>query len=104
MAARSPRPAKATDDFVPSGWSAQAGLYRQVVRPYCASCHLAQQPAYSFSSWGNFQGNAALIQAAVCTSHSMPHAEVPFKEFWTKNTGALYLPGLLSASLGYPSC
>jgi hypothetical protein len=95
--------AKATDDFVPSGWSAQAGLYRQVVRPYCASCHLAQQPAYSFSSWGNFQGNAALIQAAVCMSHSMPHAEVPFKEMWTKS-GTFFLPGLLAASLGYPSC
>ena len=95
---------KAIDDYVPSGWSAQPGLYRQVVRPYCSTCHMAADPGYSFASWGNFQGNAALIRASVCATHSMPHAEIPFKEFWTKNTGALYLPGLLAASLGYDSC
>jgi hypothetical protein len=31
---------KAVDDYVPSGGSGQAGLYRSVVRPYCATCHL----------------------------------------------------------------
>ncbi|MEO6525905.1 MAG: hypothetical protein ABIP93_04720 [Gemmatimonadaceae bacterium] len=96
--------AKALDDYVPSGWSTQSGLYRQVVRPYCATCHLAAQPDYSFASWSNFQDNAAIIRVAVCLTHSMPHAEQPFKEFWTKNTGIVYLPGLLAASLGYESC
>ncbi len=34
----------------------------------------------------------------------MPHAEVPFKNFWLKDTGILYIPGLLAATLGKPSC
>jgi len=95
---------KAVPDYVPASWSAQAGLYRSVVRPYCAMCHLAAQPSWNFASWANFEGNKALINADVCSAHIMPHAEVPFKGFWTKETGSMYLPGLLAASLGYPSC
>jgi hypothetical protein len=95
---------KAIDNYVPSGWSSQPGLYQQVVRPYCSTCHMAADPGYSFASWSNFEGNSALIRVAVCLTHSMPHAELPFKEFWTKNTGILYLPGLLAAALGYNSC
>jgi hypothetical protein len=45
-----------------------------------------------------------MFNAAVCATHSMPHGELQFKEFWTKNTGVVYLPGLLAASLGYNSC
>ena len=96
--------ARAIDDYVPSNWAAQTGFYKQVVRPYCATCHLAAQQSYSFSSWGNFQGNAALINVAVCAAHTMPHAEIPYKAFWTKDTGSLYLPGLLASTLGFPSC
>ena len=95
---------QATPDYVPAGWQAQAGLYRSVVRPYCAMCHLTATPDISFASWGNFQGSAARINAAVCFAHTMPHAELQFKEFWLKDTGALYLPGLLAASLGFPKC
>lgn len=95
---------QATPDYVPAGWQEQAGLYRQVVRPYCAMCHLAASSDRSFASWGNFQANAALIRAAVCSAHTMPHAELQFREFWLKDTGSLYLPGLLATSLGFPSC
>ena len=96
--------ATAVQDFVPSGWSQQQGLYRSVVRPYCTMCHLAAPAQVSFSSWGNFQQNAGLIHSAVCQSRTMPHAELPYREFWLKDTGILYLPGLLAVSLGYPSC
>jgi hypothetical protein len=34
----------------------------------------------------------------------MPHSELQYKAFWLKDTGPLYLPGLLSATLGFPSC
>ena len=91
-------------DYVPSGWTPQAGLYRQVVKPYCASCHLAAQPGLSFSSWSNFLANKARIHRAVCVDRSMPHSEIAFREFWTRDTGPLFLPGLLAATLGYPSC
>jgi hypothetical protein len=46
----------------------------------------------------------AQIHSAVCTTRSMPHSELPFKNFWTKDTGALFVPGMLAAALGYPSC
>jgi hypothetical protein len=95
---------QATPDYVPAGWQAQAGLYRHVVRPYCAMCHLAAPSDLSFASWGNFQSNALRIKTAVCGLHTMPHSELQFKEFWLKDTGPLYLPGLLATTLGFPSC
>jgi hypothetical protein len=94
----------ATPDFVPIGWSQQAGLYRQIVGPYCANCHMAAPSAYNFMSYDNFMANKAAIFLAVCKAHTMPHAEIPFKALWTSDTGSLYLPGLLATVLGYPSC
>ena len=96
--------ARAQPDYVPAGWAQQAGFYRSVVRPYCATCHLAAPTQWNFASWDNFLSNAGLIRAAVCYAHTMPHAELQFKAFWTKDTGPLYLPGLLAATLGFPSC
>jgi hypothetical protein len=96
--------AVARTDYVPSGWSAQTGFYLSTVRPYCANCHLAAPATINFASWGNFLQNKAAIYNAVCVAHTMPHAEIPYRAFWTKDTGVLYLPGLLAATLGYPSC
>lgn len=96
--------AVARTDYVPSGWSAQTGFYLSTVKPYCATCHLAAPSSVNFASWGNFLQNKAAIQNAVCVAHTMPHAEIPFRAFWTKDTGVLYLPGLLATTLGYPSC
>jgi hypothetical protein len=94
----------ARSNYVPAGWAAQSGLYLSVVKPYCANCHLAAPSNVNFASWGNVLQNKALIYNAVCVAHTMPHSEIAFREFWTKNTGPLYLPGLLAAALGYPSC
>ena len=33
--------------------------------------------------------NCPLTYADVCQAHTMPHAEVPFKSFWLKDTGIL---------------
>ncbi len=96
--------ATAVANYVPAGWAEQAGFYRQVVKPYCAMCHLAAPANVSFSSWSNFQQNAPAIHTVVCKTRTMPHAEIPFVQFWLKDTGALYLPGLLAATLGFPSC
>ena len=96
--------AVAQTDYVPRGWSQQSGLYRNIVKPYCGSCHLAASPNLSFATWDNFVMNKARIYQAVCVDRSMPHAEIPFREFWTKDTGPVFLPGLLAASLGYSSC
>ena len=83
---------RATADYVPQGWAPQAGFYRSVVRPYCATCHLAAPSSWNFASWSNFEANAALIKAAVCNAHTMPHSELQYKAFWTKDTGPVYLP------------
>jgi hypothetical protein len=99
--------ARAQADFVPSGWAPQATFYRQIVRPYCVMCHMAvagNNLDLNFISWSNFQGNGPLIIASVCGAHTMPHSELQFKAFWTKDTGSLYLPGLLAATLGKSSC
>jgi hypothetical protein len=96
--------ARAQPDYVPAGWAPQAGFYRSIVRPYCTTCHLAAPSQWNFASWGNFLSNAGLIRAAVCGAHTMPHSELQYKAFWTKDTGALYLPGLLATTLGFPSC
>lgn len=95
--------ARANDNFVPPGWTAQAGLYRDIVRPYCASCHLAQSGSLAFASWTDFLASKERIQNAVCVARSMPHGQLLYKQFWTLK-GNVFLPGVLSASLGYPKC
>ena len=89
-------------DYVPQGWSEQSGFYRTLVKPYCATCHLAAPESWNFATWDNFNQNQGLIKAAVCNAHTMPHAELQFKSFWTKDTGDLYLPGLLATTLNWP--
>jgi hypothetical protein len=96
--------AVARTDFVPQGWAPQAGFYKSVVKPYCASCHLAAPSAVNLSSWANFYQNRALIHNAVCVAKTMPHSEIAFRSFWTKDTGPVFVPGLLAATLGYSSC
>lgn len=95
---------RAQPDYIPQGWASQSGFYRSVVKPYCAMCHIAGPSYLNFASWQNFEENKALIHAAVCRGKTMPHAEIQFKAFWTHDTGPVYTPGLLAATLGYPSC
>lgn len=66
----------AVDGYVPPGWSDNPTLYTGVVRPYCRTCHLAQNLSFTASS--DFEGNPGLIQSIVCGNHDMPHAQVPF--------------------------
>ena len=88
-------------DYVPQGWSQQPGFYRSVVKQYCSTCHLAAPEYLNFASWENFEQNKALIKAAVCNAHTMPHSELQYKAFWTKDTGPVYLPGLLASTLNW---
>lgn len=95
--------AVANDAAVPAGWSQQPGLYRQVIAPYCASCHFAQRGPMNFRSWGNLLQNKDAVQRAVCAQFTMPHSEILYRRFWTEG-GAVSLPGMLSTALGYPKC
>jgi len=94
---------QANDAAVPSGWSSQPGLYRQVIAPYCGTCHFSQTGPLNFATYANVQGNKQRIQKAVCVDFSMPHSEQGFRRFWSEG-GAVSLPGLLSTVLGYPKC
>jgi hypothetical protein len=93
----------ANDAAVPAGWTQQAGLYRQVIAPYCASCHFAQRGPMNFRSWGNLLQNKDAVQRTVCREFTMPHSEILFRKFWTEG-GAVSLPGMLSSALGFPKC
>ena len=90
------------DSRVPAAWATQPGLYQQVYRPYCASCHSAMTGPLDFRSFGDLQRVKDRVKAAVCGG-TMPHAEVPFIKFWTRG-GTVLLPGVLLSSLGFTGC
>jgi hypothetical protein len=63
-------------------------------------CHLATPSNVDFSSWNTFSADRTLINTQVCVKHTMPHAEYPYKTFWSKDTGTVFLPGMLTGSMG----
>jgi hypothetical protein len=96
--------ALAKPDFIPASWNQQQGFYRQVVRPYCVTCHLAAPAQYDFSNFSNFDAASGQVFATVCLGHTMPHGELQFRQFWTKPTGAISIPGLLASFTGNSGC
>jgi hypothetical protein len=48
--------------------------------------------------------NKAAVRSSVCVARSMPHAETPFKRFWTSGSGTVSGPGWFAAALGFDSC
>ena len=96
--------AVAAPNYVPPGWATDANFYTGLVKKNCAMCHLAVQNGTDFLSVGNFLQFKDLIYNSVCKAKAMPHAEVPYARFWTEDTGPVFVPGLLAARLGFPSC
>jgi hypothetical protein len=80
------------DHYVPASWAGKEDVYRQVIKPYCRTCHLAVRPDV-IASAQQFQAQAPRVQAVLCSIGSMPHAEVPFKKFWASTNP--YAPALL---------
>jgi hypothetical protein len=88
----------ATGDDVPDAWATTAAdhdFYRGVVKPYCATCHLAGQrqladadlPSYAvFASPAAF--DAAPTDAVVCNSFFMPNAQPTSLAFWEAEDNA----------------
>lgn len=91
-------------NYVPQTWKQQANIYNTAIKPYCIMCHLAGPSNLDFTVPNNFYQNKDLIYAAVCSAHSMPHAQAAYKAFWTKDTGPFFLPAWLMGQLGYQSC
>jgi len=82
----------ATGDDVPDEWAASAAdhdFYAKVVKPYCATCHLAAQRGladFDLPSYGMFASAAAFdaapTAAFVCNTFSMPNAQPTSLGFW----------------------
>jgi hypothetical protein len=84
----------ANDSWVPAGWSAKPNVY-DVFKRTCRTCHLAVGQSYDFTSYQQLITYKVLISNDICgQSHTMPHAEVPYRKFWTQTT--VYLPGYWS--------
>jgi hypothetical protein len=94
---------RANDAAVPPGWRGSEGIYKQIVEPYCSSCHFAQRGTLSFASAADMRTHRDAVQRTVCTDFTMPHSEPLFRRFWTEG-GIVSLPGLLSTWLGFNSC
>jgi hypothetical protein len=72
--------------FVPPGWGAgaQTDMYREVIAPYCRSCHLANAPDLNQASTVLPQGGSptSLPIQDLCNNFNMPLAERPMTLFW----------------------
>lgn len=68
-------------EFVPSGWTGQELMYREVVKPFCRGCHVALD-VNTFTTYDGMKFSNA--QNRVCNDdlEDMPHAEVTRRNFW----------------------
>jgi hypothetical protein len=74
-----------TDAYIPSGWTtskASTKLYQQVVKPYCRTCHIAQDSGLPFAAYSDFNAEKVAIADMACSAHLMPHAEQTARRFW----------------------
>jgi hypothetical protein len=96
--------ALANGDLVPPGWDddpASRKLYGEVVRPYCRTCHAAQDPLlfpneHIWSSKAEFVNATAALDLFVCHKglNDMPHAKVTSDHFWNSPARAHFLTAL----------
>jgi hypothetical protein len=86
------------ETFVPPGWNARARdarLYREVVAPYCRSCHAAFDDAAAFLTAADFRSRSAVIASRVCgAGPRMPSAEATARSFYGSSARALLLTWL----------
>lgn len=97
----------ARNDLVPAAWDGpDRDLYTKIVRPYCATCHIAMgnDKYLNFSSAFEFKHRLSgdRLRNNVCLNRSMPHAEVTFSNFWTDNMGQQ--PQAFADALGLLPC
>lgn len=86
----------AQNTYVPPGWAGNPALYNTVIKPACRGCHAAQGFDLTHAS------HLFAAESSVCVTHQMPHAEKPFKNFWTST--APHLPTFLASAMGWSSC
>lgn len=80
--------------FVPAGWADQKDLYRNVVKPYCRSCHNSLAAPLSWPTSADFIGLKAQIQDDVCNRAAMPRSEQTVRHFWQSGASASLVDAL----------
>ncbi len=90
------------DNYLPSGWSSNQNLYRDVVAPFCRTCHSLRgtknQDDIDFMSLLKFQGYTDRIKSHVFDRGNMPLALIVYEDFWKSSapkTLATFLDPLL---------
>jgi hypothetical protein len=90
------------------GFGTNGSLYDNVVKPACRTCHLARGSSLDWTSFSQMNTLKLDIKQFACGStpqthttfnFAMPHAEVPFKYFWTNS-----LSSTLDSELSLGGC
>jgi mono/diheme cytochrome c family protein len=104
--------AQLSDTYLPTGWVGFETLYREVIAPYCSTCHIVRgaglgnpqinigQKDIDFSAEASFRSYAERTKVHVFDRGAMPLAELVYAEFWESSAPALlasYLDSVLGA-------
>lgn len=91
------------ESFVPSGWSTTASdrrVYREVIAPYCRSCHVSFQrgagDSGTFASADSLRRAASSVVSRICGAgpKGMPAAEATARDFFASPARGLLLTWL----------
>jgi hypothetical protein len=90
------------DTYVPSGWvntpfGNHTTYYNVVIKAYCRTCHVAQRTDIDWISFDQFRNALGRVYPPVCQTKDMPHAEVPWTNFWLSDP--VHAPGFFEDSL-----
>lgn len=104
--------AQLSDTYLPQGWVGFETLYKDVIAPYCITCHIVRgaglgnpqinigQKDIDFSAEASFRSYAERAKVHVFDRGTMPLAELVYDEFWKSSAPALlanYLDSVLGA-------
>lgn len=98
-----PSGAQFDDTFVPAGWSdtpSDARVYREVVKPYCRSCHTTFDKAggdpSTFATAAGLRAQGAMAVSKICGAgpHGMPTAQATAAAMYGSSARALLLTWL----------
>jgi hypothetical protein len=92
-------PNQTQQEFVPNGWAGNPTLYTDVIRTSCRTCHVNRDAPLD---WAKFTGTSLLsnpataglrqygpvVEPFVCGIRFMPHAKVPYINFWANSSAA----------------
>jgi hypothetical protein len=89
-------------EFIPDAWMrtrATQTTYREVIKPYCRTCHVSQVAQFAFLQPEDFMRSATDTTKSVCVTNQMPIAEATLELFW-RSPARGYLMGSLGLSHG----